>query len=53
MSTENKTTTHDLFVKHFGDKPQVNLSHPAVESFFEELNNICIEEDNRRKITEQ
>lgn len=43
-----KLTTTDLFKKHFGNVPAVNLSHPNIENFFEELNTECLNEDKKR-----
>jgi hypothetical protein len=41
--------TTELFRKHFGDTcGSVGLFHPNVEAFFEELNQICLEEDRRK-----
>jgi hypothetical protein len=41
-------TTTELFRKHFGNTAKVDLKHPNVESFFEELNAICLEEDRQK-----
>lgn len=44
-------TTSDLFKKHFPEVyggAGVGLMHPNIESFFEELNQVCIEEDKRK-----
>ena len=38
-------TTSELFKKHFNEEKVVGLKHPNIESFFEELNQICIQED--------
>lgn len=40
-------TTTDLFKKHFGEGTMgvAGLFHPNMESFFEELNEICKAED--------
>lgn len=36
----------ELFRKHFGsDSASVGLKHPNIESFFNELNEECLEED--------
>jgi hypothetical protein len=41
--------TTELFEKHFGDTPVVNTDHPNIENFFEELNQICLEEGRIKK----
>ncbi len=39
-------STTELFKKHFGEESaSVDLKHPNVEAFFEELNQECLEED--------
>lgn len=36
----------ELFKKHFGiNSASVDLKHPNMESFFEELNQECLKED--------
>ncbi len=38
----------EIFRKHFGeDSGCVNLNHPNVEKFFDELNKECLKEDGR------
>jgi len=41
-------STHDLFKKHFGNTAAVDMKHPNMESFFEELNAECLEEDKHK-----
>ncbi len=38
-------STNKLFIKHFGNIASVDLKHPNIENFFEELNQECLEED--------
>jgi hypothetical protein len=48
---ENNThlpTTSDLFQKYFGKCASVSLSDPRVVDFFEELHQVCLEEDRRK-----
>ena len=40
--------SHELFVKHFGNKPHVDIKE--TESFFEELNQICLKEDYEKTV---
>lgn len=40
--------TTELFRKHFGNTPKVNLLNPNVEKFFDELTAICLEEDKKK-----
>lgn len=35
----------ELFRKHFGEKLAVDLRHPNMENFFNELNEECKQED--------
>jgi hypothetical protein len=42
-------STHELFKKHFGNQIAVDLKHPNMESFFEELNEECLQEDKHKK----
>jgi len=44
-------TTTELFKKHFGNTPTVNLLNPNVEKFFDELTAICLEEDRKKKLS--
>lgn len=39
-----------LFRKHFGEAAVVDLKHPNIEAFFEELNQECLEEDNKKTL---
>lgn len=53
MNTMNNSnplpTTSEIFQKHFGkESASVGIFHPNVESFFDELNQVCIEEDKRK-----
>jgi hypothetical protein len=41
-------SSHELFQKHFGDTAAVDMKHPNIEAFFEELNAECLAEDNQR-----
>lgn len=41
-------STHELFKKHFGNVAEVGMKHPNMESFFEELNAECLEEDKHK-----
>ncbi|HQF10656.1 MAG TPA: hypothetical protein PKV22_00075 [Paludibacteraceae bacterium] len=41
-------STHDLFIKHFGETAAVDLKHPNMESFFKELIAECLEEDKHK-----
>ena len=41
------STTH-LFIKHFGGRAAVNLTHLNIEVFFEELNRECVQEDKNK-----
>lgn len=43
--------TIDIFKKHFGSNPVVNLDHPNIEFFFNELNQICHLEAQEKKPT--
>ena len=40
--TDNTTK---IWEKHFGDTPSVNLNNPAIEGFFDELTQDCLNED--------
>jgi hypothetical protein len=40
-------TTSKLFKNHFGETTQVDLKHPNIEAFFNELNEECLKEDTR------
>lgn len=40
--------THELFQKHFGNTAAVDMKHPNMESFFEELNAECLAEDKQK-----
>lgn len=42
--------TTKLFTKHFGDETAVDMKHPNMESFFEELNEVCKAEDKQKKL---
>lgn len=42
-------STSELFQKHFGQTCAVDMKHPSIENFFEELNQICINEDNQKR----
>jgi len=44
MDDLKEVSTSDLFKKHF-NKPVVSLKHPNIENFFNELNQVCINED--------
>lgn len=44
-------TTSELFKKHFGETPAVGITHPNFESFFDELAQVCIEEDKQKALT--
>ncbi|MFP4462200.1 MAG: hypothetical protein ACLFQE_08390 [Thermotogota bacterium] len=46
-------STHKLFKKHFGSQIAVDLKHPNMESFFEELNEECLQEDRGLKTFQQ
>lgn len=38
----------ELFRKHFGEESAiVDLKHPNIENFFDELNKECLKEDGR------
>ena len=41
-------STHELFQKHFGNTAAVDMKHPNMESFFEELNVECLAEDKQK-----
>ena len=41
-------STHELFQKHFGNTAAVDMKHPNMESFFEELNAECLAEDKQK-----
>lgn len=41
-------STTELFKKHFGNTAAVDMKHPNMESFFEELNAECLEEDKHK-----
>ena len=41
-------STHELFKKHFGNVASVDMKHPNIESFFEELNAECLQEDKHK-----
>lgn len=41
-------STHDLFQKYFGNTTAVNMKHPNMENFFEELNAECLAEDKQK-----
>ena len=41
-------STTELFKKHFGNTAAVDMKHPNMESFFEELNTECLEEDKHK-----
>ena len=41
-------STSKLFEKHFGNTASVDLKHPNIESFFEELNDECLAEDKNK-----
>ncbi len=42
-------TTRELFEKHFGDQAVcVGLKHPNIEQFFNELNEECLLEDEKK-----
>lgn len=43
--------TIDIFKKHFGDKVVVGMFHPNMVSFFEELNQFVLLEDQKNKPT--
>jgi RNA binding exosome subunit len=42
-------SSHELFKKHFGNQIAVDLKHPNIENFFEELNEECLQEDKHKK----
>ena len=42
-------STHELFKKHFGGVCAVDLKHPNMEAFFEELNKERLEEIRQEK----
>jgi hypothetical protein len=43
-------STTEIFRKHFGDKSaSVDLKHPNMEAFFNELNEECLREDEEKK----
>ena len=42
-------STSELFTKHFGDTISVDLKHPNMENFFNELNKECLKEDIKKK----
>ena len=44
---------HELFVKHFGDVGSVGIFDERIKGFFEELNQICLEEDRIKKLKEK
>ena len=41
-------TTKEIWQKHFGDTPSVGLDHQNIESFFSEVNEACINEDENK-----
>ena len=41
-------STHELFQKHFGNTGAVDMKHPNMEIFFEELNAECLAEDKQK-----
>ena len=44
----------ELFRKHFGEKSaSVDLKHPNMEKFFEELNQECINEDKQNNCSHE
>ena len=44
----------ELFKKHFGEESaSVDLKHPNMEAFFEELNQECLEEDKVKNCTHE
>lgn len=45
------STTSELFTKHFGDTCAVSMFHPNITNFFQELNDLCLEEDRIKKLT--
>jgi len=48
-------TTSELFKKHFSEVyggSGVGLFHPNMESFFDELNQVCLIEDAIKKINQ-
>ena len=38
-------STTELFNKHFGEKVAVDMKHPHMENFFNDLNDECLQED--------
>ena len=42
----NNTT--QIWDKHFGNTPSVNLNNPAIIGFFDELTQDCIREDEEK-----
>lgn len=44
-------TTSELFKKHFNDMGIAGLQHPNAESFWEELNQVCLIEDSLKQIS--
>ena len=42
-------STTKLFKKHFGDTAFVDMKHPNMEGFFNDLNAECLEEDKYKK----
>lgn len=45
MEKEKLPTTSELFQKHFNGVASVNLTHPNIDNFFNELNEVCLKED--------
>lgn len=43
-------STSDLFKKHFNEYGGAGLFHPNMESFFSELNDVCLIEDSLKQI---
>lgn len=41
-------STTELFNKHFGNVAAVDMKHQNMESFFEELNAECLQEDKQK-----
>jgi len=40
-------SSHKLFKKYFGNQIAVDLKHPNMEKFFDELNEECMQEDKQ------
>lgn len=54
--TEHKYSRQhqELFRKHFGEKSaSVDLNHPNMEKFFDELNQECINEDKKKNCSHE